>query len=54
MNTSDYIRQLEKEIKRLDNLVKFYEEIILNNDDLRERLKEVRRYYGNKDRRKKR
>ena len=51
LSTQDYIRSLEKEIERLHKLVKFYEEIILSNDDLREKLKEKRKYYGNKDRR---
>lgn len=54
MSTEEYIRQLQNEIKRLDGVVKFYESIILDNPELRGKLSEVKKYYGNKDRRKKR
>ena len=47
----DYIRELEKEIERLKKVNKFYEDIILSNKELTDKLKQYTKYYGNKDRR---
>lgn len=47
----DYIRTLEKEIERLKKVNKFYEDIILSNKELTDKLKQYTKYYGKNDRR---
>ena len=51
MNSNDYIRSLQKEIERLKKVNKFYEEIILSNEELTDKLKQYTKYYGKNDRR---
>lgn len=47
----DYIRSLEKEIERLKKVNKFYEDIILSDKELTDKLKQYTKYYGKNDRR---
>ena len=47
----DYIRSLEKEIERLKKVNKFYEDIILSDKELTNKLKQYTKYYGKNDRR---
>ena len=51
-NSQDYIKYLEKEIERLNSIIKFYEEIILMNPELEAKMRRRNKYYGKYDRRK--